>query len=70
MNSNPQCYLCSRFMSWKDIRSSVSWIPYGSCTDLEPPEEEYAHAICWKSETDSRKDLIKRTSWIKPNQTN
>jgi len=36
-------------MSNDDIKHGKKWISYGSYFDLEPPEPEHCHIICWDS---------------------
>lgn len=43
----------------------MSWIPYGSTNDLEPPDEEFAHLECWEAHKDQQ-PLIKHVSWCQP----
>lgn len=66
--NNPRCVHCNKFMSWKSLEGATSWIPYGGPTDMEEPEPEYCHAECWEKMDVAGKDLIHRTSWIKPHQ--
>jgi hypothetical protein len=65
---NPQCSLCNRFMSWADVAAGYSWTPYGGYLDLEPPDDEYAHAGCWESACEKSRELIARTAWLKPSR--
>lgn len=66
MNANPICHLCGRFMSWADVAAGVSWTPYGGYLDLEPPDEEFAHAACWDAATPETRELVDSTAWIGP----
>lgn len=60
---NPfRCSICGKFFSYHE--DFYIWTPYGSCVDLEPPEEERAHRKCF--ENYNGKELIHTTSWLKP----
>lgn len=44
--ATPQCYFCSRFLSYREMSNhSVNWTPYGGSEDEEPPDAEY-HSPC------------------------
>lgn len=62
----PQCRVCSRFISYKDLCLAVHWTPYGDASMDEPPPEEFAHVTCWRDTTDERRRLIKSIAWAKP----
>lgn len=50
-------------MSYEDVKQGKQWTPYGSYFDLEPPEPEYCHAICWNSNPQQH-NLIKNITWL------
>ena len=49
-------------MSFDD--SYYVWTPYGLSNAVEPPDEEHAHKECYES--DKWKNLITKTSYMKP----
>jgi len=57
-----KCYFCGKFIGYGE--AVYTWTPYGGVLDLEPPEDEHAHARCY--DNSSMKDLIIKTSWMKP----
>jgi len=65
--ATPQCYFCSRFLSYREMSNhSVNWTPYGGSEDEEPPDAEWAHVACWNNQADSRKLFLHNNAWIKP----
>lgn len=64
----PICHLCGKFMSYNSLDVAVSWQPYGSYGDVEPPPAEYAHRECWDNVDNSRKETIKAGAYggVKP----
>jgi len=62
----PQCHLCNRFISYKDLRRAVVWTPYGDASMDEPPPDNYAHLKCWEEADEKRRSLIVSISWAKP----
>lgn len=61
----PNCAICGRFVGWR--KGHYTWVPYGSTNDTEPPDDEYAHASCWHNPKNAYLvNLIKKTSWCKP----
>jgi len=61
-----RCSECGRFL--KLDAQTISYVLFGSCVDLEPPDPEYVHFKCWEKLSSSSKELTKRVSWIKPYQ--
>ena len=59
----PACDICSRFISYADLRLAVSWQPYGSYEDDTPPPEEFAHRGCWDKASDSLKLTIEAIAY-------
>ena len=62
----PRCDLCGHFISYRDLRRAVVWVPYGDSGMTEPPPEEFAHLSCWKGADEWRVNLIKSIAWQKP----
>ena len=62
-NNKLKCDICSKFMSFN---TGYIWTPYGNSTDMEPPDPEYAHIKCYENLSERQKNLIIKTSWIKP----
>ena len=48
----------------------MTWIPFGGYSDMEPPDEEYAHIECWNKAQPSRRELVTRVAWVPPFQLN
>ena len=61
--SAPNCGECGRFVSW---HKNVSYVPYGSSSDLEPPDPEYFHVECYEALDENRKSTIQAISWMGP----
>lgn len=51
-------------MGWNEPR--YEWAPYGDYLDTDPPENEHAHKDCYENYDEKHKELIYRTSYIKP----
>ena len=62
----PQCHLCFRFISYKDLETAMRWTPYGDTSMDEPPTEEFAHESCWRDAPKDRRSLIEAVAWAKP----
>lgn len=63
---NPNCSVCGRFVSWE---KGVSYVPYGTSYDMEPPDAVYMHTQCWESLTQQEQELTKSISWLGPTNT-
>ena len=62
----PRCHFCNKFLSYRMLKSAVGWTPYGDATMTEPPDEEFAHPLCWEKADTSQRDLIRGIAWAKP----
>jgi hypothetical protein len=63
-NFRLRCDICGRFIGFDSPR--YSWTPYGGSQDLEPPEDEHSHKKCFEDNEEKWKNLIIKTSWVKP----
>ena len=59
-----KCIECGRFLKLNE--TNISYVPFGSSTDFEPPDPNYVHFECWDKLSEDQKELTKRASWIKP----
>lgn len=58
-----KCASCGRFIGYDNYVVSA---PYGTYTDIDPPDEEYVCLRCWDSWDEARKELHYNTSYLKP----
>lgn len=56
------CNYCGKFVSY---RNHVAYTPYGSNTDLEPPDEEFICLPCWDG-MKARGERPILVAWILP----
>lgn len=62
---NPfRCILCGKYFYYNE--DFYIWTPFGSYGDIEPPDKERAHKHCYENYYEFGKELIYKTSWIKP----
>lgn len=57
-----KCYHCGRFISYKNY---VVYTPFGSNTDLDPPDERFICLKCYDGEIAQGKEPI-LMAWIPP----
>jgi len=58
-----KCCSCGRFIGYDNYVVSA---PYGTYTDLDPPDDEYVCLRCWDNWDELRKKLHYNTSYLKP----
>jgi hypothetical protein len=57
------CSDCGRFCSYL---TAYIYTPYGNCTMMEPPDEEFICGQCYNSLDERGMELLYNTSWLKP----
>jgi len=60
-----QCSECGKFVGCKDA-DAVVYTPYGTCLDIEPPDELAICGACWRGTTDVERKALGRSVWIPP----
>jgi len=58
-----RCLICGKFMSQASLFNAIVRVPYGTCLDTEPSDEEFMHYSCWEKLNPDQQELIKKTSW-------
>ncbi len=57
------CKECGLFMSYDDLREGVTYVPYGTVLDVEPPPEEHIHKKCWYEMEPIQRDALRNAVW-------
>ena len=58
----PRCAGCGRILSYEQMNDCPRWTPYGNSLDIEPPEEIYAHEVCFDGNKYIQKEAAE--AWI------
>lgn len=58
--TQPNCVYCGRFISWKQY---VTWTPYGTALDLEPPDDEFMCKPCWDKLSEKDQERYRTWEW-------
>ena len=68
----PNCCECGKWVGWK--KGYMTFTPFGSVLDMEPPDPQFMHLSCWEKLDEKHRSYFTKWAWcpaqiIKPGES-